>query len=154
MAVTPEIIQGYFEQYGWSYEQIDETDFRTGFRGDVSIFRITVRLSGDWVYFSISPFVVAPQDAECERKLHRHLLKLNHEINMAKFTVDEDGDVILTVELPSENLDYSEFSDALGALTYYADDNYAQVFILGQVPDAHHIYEERDDLEWGNEQNE
>ncbi|MBN1934826.1 MAG: YbjN domain-containing protein [Anaerolineae bacterium] len=151
MAVTPEIIAGYFEQYGWSYERVNETDFRTGFRGDVSLFRITVRIAGEWVYFSISPFVIAPQDPECERKLHRHLLKLNHEINMAKFTVDEDGDVILTVELPGESLDYSEFSDALGALSYYADDSYAQVFILAQVLDAHHIYEERDDLNWGNE---
>ncbi|MBN1579742.1 MAG: YbjN domain-containing protein [Anaerolineae bacterium] len=148
MSITAETIEGYFEQYGWSYDQLSETDFRTGFRGDVSIFRIIVHIADSWVYFSISPFVVAPQDPECERRLYKHLLHLNHEINMAKFTIDQDGDVILTVELPSENLDYSEFSGALGALSYYADDNYAQVFILAQVPQAHSLYEEKQDLDW------
>jgi hypothetical protein len=148
MALTLETIEGYFKQYGWSYERVNDTDFRTGFRGDVSSFRIIVRLAGDWTYFSIAPFVIAPADQECERKLFRHLLRLNQEINMAKFTVDSDGDVILTVELPSENLDYSEFSDAMGALAYYADDTYAKVFILAHVPEAHFIYEENQDLDW------
>jgi hypothetical protein len=148
MAITQEKMQEYFEQYGWTYQPAGESDFRTGFRGDVSSFRILVRIAGDWVYFSIAPFVVTPKDAECERKLYKHLLKLNHEMNMAKFTVDSDGDVILTVELPSENLDYSEFSDALGALAYYADDNYAQVFILAHVPEAHAFFEQDQELDW------
>ena len=148
MAISPETIVSYFEQYGWSYEKIGESDFRTGFRGDVSVFRITVRVTDDWVYFSISPFIVAPQDADCERKLYKHLLKLNHEINMAKFTIDDEGDVVLTVELPGKELDYSEFSDALGALSYYADDNYAQVFLLAHVPQAHTILEGTDELDW------
>lgn len=148
MALTPEVLKDYFEQYGWTHEQIGETDFQTGFRGDVAIYRIRVRLAGDWVYFSIAPFVIAPQEPECERKLYRRLLKLNHEMNMAKFTVDEDGDVMLTVELPSDNLDYSEFTDALAALAYYADDNYVPVFILAHVPEAHSLFEEKQDLDW------
>jgi hypothetical protein len=148
VAITAETIQGYFEQYGWTYEQTAESDFRTGFRGDVSSFRILVRIADDWMYFSIAPFIVAPKDAGCERKLYKHLLNLNHEMNMAKFTVDSDGDIILTVELPSENLDYNEFSDALGALAYYADDNYAQGFILAHVPDAHSIFEQDQELDW------
>ncbi len=149
MSITAETIRDYFERYEWSYEQIAETDFRTGFRGDVSVFQIIVRIAENWVYFSISPFIIAPHSAECEYKLHQRLLELNHEINMAKFTIDQDGDVILTVELPSANLDYSEFKDALGALAYYADDNYAQLFILAHVPQAYGIYEEKQELDWG-----
>ena len=148
MPIAPETIETYFEQYGWSYERTGESDFRTGFRGDKSLFRIMVRLTENWVYFSISPFVVAPQDAACEHRLYRHLLRLNQEINMAKFTIDEDGDVILTVELPAENLDYNEFSDALGALSYYADDNYKRIFVLAHVPEAHAILEGKEDLDW------
>ena len=148
MAFAPETLKEYFERYEWSYQQVSESDFRTVFRGDVSSFTINVRIAADWVYFSIAPFVVTPKDTECERKLYKRLLQLNHEINMAKFTVDSDGDVILTVELPSESLDYSEFSDALGALAYYADDNYIQVFILAHVPEAHTIFESEPDLDW------
>jgi putative sensory transduction regulator len=149
MALTPETLEGYFEQYGWTYQKIDDAYFRTVFRGDVSSFVIHVRIAGDWVYFSVAPFVVTPQDTECERKLYGHLLKLNHEINMAKFTVDSDGDIVLTVELPGEHLDYSEFSDALGALSYYADDNYTRVFVLAHMPEAHAIFEDGQDLDWG-----
>lgn len=148
MSIAPETIESYFEQYGWSHERTGEFDFRTGFRGDVSLFRILVRLTENWVYFSISPFVIGSQDPACEHRLYKHLLKLNHEINMAKFTVDKDGDVILIVELPAENLDYSEFSDALGALAYYADDNYARIFVLAHVPQAYDVFAEKEDLDW------
>ena len=148
MAITPTVIQEYFQQYGWTFEPQGENDFLTGFRGDVSLYRIRIRLAEDWVYFTISPFIVAPQDPDCERKLYRHLLKLNHEMNMAKFTVDSDGDVVLTVELPSGSLDYGEFCDALGALAYYADDNYIQVFVLAHVPEAHTLFEAKEDLDW------
>jgi hypothetical protein len=148
MTFTVETLESYFERYGWTYQRINEKDFRTVFRGDVSAYVIHIRLAGDWIYFSIAPFVVAPQDPESQRRLYRHLLKLNYEMNMAKFTVDGDGDVILTVELPSENLDYSEFSDALGALAYYADDNYVQVFLLAHVPEAQPAYDGSSDLDW------
>jgi len=153
VALTPETLQAYFEQYGWTYERTGEgaqiTDYRTSFRGDMAVFRIYVRLTDYWVFFSITPFVVAPQDPECERKLHKFLLRQNYEMNMAKFTVDDDGDVTLTVELPTASLDYSEFSDALGALAYYADDAFAQTFVLAHVPQAHSVFEEKQDLDWG-----
>jgi hypothetical protein len=148
MTLTAETLESYFERYGWTYQQVSEASFRTVFRGDVSSFVIHIHMASDWIYFSVAPFVVAPQEATSQRKMYRHLLKLNHEMNMAKFTVDDDGDVILTVELPTESFDYSEFSDALGALAYYADDNYAQVFILAHVPEAHVIYDDEPDLDW------
>jgi hypothetical protein len=52
---------------------------------------------------------------------------LNREINMAKFAIDDDADVVLTVELPTENLEEGEFKDALDALSYYADKHYLDV---------------------------
>jgi len=149
MAVTPETIEQYFEQYGWSYQRADENTFRTGFRGDVSSFVIYVRLTKNWVYFTIVPFVVAPKEAECKRKLYQHLLRLNYEINLAKFGVDSDGDIVLAVELPREKLDYNEFSDALGALSYYADETYLEALNLAQNPGAVSHFEEADDLDWG-----
>jgi len=149
MAATPETLAEFFGQYGWAFQQTGESGFVTWFRGDVSTFRISVNVTKDWVFFAISPFVVAPKEPECERKLYKHLLQLNHEMNMAKFTIDEDGDVILTVEFPSENLDYSEFSDALSALSYHADDNYAKVFVLAHVPEAQSVSQDKEELDWG-----
>jgi hypothetical protein len=70
-------------------------------------------------------------------------------MNMAKFTVDDDRDVMLAVELPRENLDYSEFSDALGALSYYADQTYEAVHALAVDPDAVSGFSAEADLDWG-----
>ena len=40
---------------------------------------------------------------------------------MAKFSVDEDGDVVLSVEYPIEDLDPSEIRDAVDVLSFYAE---------------------------------
>jgi hypothetical protein len=151
MAVTAETIESYFKEYQWSYERLDDTHFLSGFDSEVTdTFPIFVTLTPSWIYFAIVPFVKAPQDPECERVLHGHLLRLCQEINMAKFSVDPDGDVILTVELPRENLDYSEFSDALGALSYYADQTYPTVYALATDPTAVSSFLEEKDLDWGD----
>jgi len=151
MGVTKETIDSYFEQYGWTYTYEPEHNiWRTGFRGDVASFRIALRVTDNWAFFVIAPFVLKPKDPECERRLYRHLLRLNYEINMAKFTVDPDGDITLTVELPTENLDYSEFADAINALSYYADEHYLEILNLAQDPTARSRFEpEAEDLDWG-----
>ncbi len=149
MALTAETIEAYFKEYGWHYEQLDETTYFTGFSSDVSedVFPIYVTLSPNWVYFAIIPFVESPNDPECERKLYKHLLRLCQEINMAKFYIDADGDVVLAVELPRENLDYSEFADALNILAYYAEDTYPTVHALATDPNAVSGFEENQDLD-------
>ena len=151
MAVTAEMIESYFKRYEWNYERLDDTHFLTGFNSEVAdIFTIYVTLTPNWVYFAISPFMGAPEDPACERELYKHLLRLSQEINMAKFAVDPDGDIALTVELPRENLDYSEFSDALGALSYYADETYLSVQSLATDPSAVSSFTQEQDLEWGD----
>lgn len=150
MPITTETIESYFEQYGWSYEQTDENRFLTGFESEViDSFSIYVTLAPSWIYFAIAPFVKAPSEPECERKLYKHLLRLCQEINLAKFSVDSDGDVIMTVELPKENLSYSEFAEALNALSYYADETYSEIRSLASDPSASSSFAEEKDLDWG-----
>lgn len=136
MAVTVEMIHHFFKQYGWQYEfdQASAT-WVTGFRGDSGTFNIVAHLSENWIYLIISPFVSAPREERCAFRLHHYLLRLNHSVNMAKFSVDDEGDVILTVELPTESLAYSEFADGLNALSYYADTHFHDVLRLSQDPE-------------------
>ena len=149
MAIDAETIESYFEQYGWGFERLDETHFMTAFKSEViDSFPVYITLSPNWVYFAVAPFVQAPGEAACEHKLNGHLLRLCQQINMAKFSIDTDGDVILSVELPREHLDYSEFSDALGALSYYADQHYETVLALSTDPNAVSGFEEEADLDW------
>jgi len=46
---------------------------------------------------------------------------------MAKFSVDEEGDVVLSVEYRLANLDPSEIRDAVDVLSFYADKHGAEV---------------------------
>ncbi len=151
MTLTPETIDGFFEKYGWTFQRDTPDVWNTGWRGDASSFRMFVKLTDNWIYFTISPFVVAPKKPECKEKLYHSLLRLNRDVNMAKFCVDGDGDVVLTVELPGANLDYDEFSDAIGALCYYADDTYVELLNLGTNAQATSRYDAKpqDDLDWG-----
>jgi hypothetical protein len=154
MPLTPETIDGFFQQYGWTYQRDmqDAPDvWNTGWRGDAASFRMFIKLTDNWIYFTISPFVVAPKKPECKEKLYYHLLRLNRDVNMAKFCIDNDGDVVLTVELPCTDLDYNEFSDAIGALCYYADDTYVEMLNLATTPNAASRYDPKpqDDLDWG-----
>jgi hypothetical protein len=136
MTITRETIDEFFERYGWTSNSEDGEIWRTGFQGDVSSFNILIRLTEDWLFFLILPFVVAPTNMVCRWRLHHYLLRVNQLMSMAKFYVDSDGDVGLAVELPTENLDYSEFADALNALSYYADKYYLEALNIAQNTEA------------------
>jgi hypothetical protein len=132
VVITDKAVEEFLTRDGWPFERIDENTWRSGFRGDTCSFRFFIRLAENWIFFTIVPFVVASKRAPSEGKLHRRLLELNREINMAKFALDDDDDVVLTVELPSEGLAFSDFKDALDALSFYADRYYLEVLSLAQ----------------------
>jgi len=135
-AVTPENIEDYFDRYGWTFARVKDEVWQTSFRGLTSSYRITVQLTDNWMFFVINPFVVAPEEPDRRLRLYHHLLRLNYEANMAKFGIDADGDVFLTIELPTERFDYNHFAEALSALSHYADTHYRDVFNLAHNDDA------------------
>ena len=122
MAFTAEDLGPYFETYGWKYERREESVFRTRFLGDSGPYDIWLKVTDAWVYFAINPYVSRPDGRSHGSGTLHVMLKANHELNLAKFAVDDDGDVLLAVELPSEGFCYTHFSDALTALAHYADD--------------------------------
>lgn len=135
MTASAETIHEYFRRFGWQCEFDDETrTWVTGFRGKNTNFNVLVHLTDNWVYLIVSPFVNAPTTVDCEHRLCEYLLRVNHTINMAKFSIDSDGDIVLTVELPTEDMSYSQFRDGLNAVSYYADNHYLDVLNLAQNP--------------------
>jgi len=126
---TAEDLGPFFESYGWKYERREPSIFRTGFVGETGPYDIWLKVTESWVYFAINPYVPKPNRGHGSGTLHT-VLKANHELNLAKFAVDDDGDVLLSVEMPSEGFCYTHFADALTALAHYADD------YRGRVDDA------------------
>ena len=64
--------------------------------GELSVY---VRLTDHWLIASIVPFLATRGNNSFE--LSRWLLRQNRDMNQVKFAYDEDGDVVLTVELPT-----------------------------------------------------
>jgi len=56
----------------------------------------------------------------------RRLLELNRSINLAKFAL-ERRDIVLTVELPTEDLTSGQIKDGLDALSYFALKHHAEI---------------------------
>jgi hypothetical protein len=50
--------------------------------------------------------------------------------------LDNEDDMILTVELPNAALQVGEFEDALRAICVYADENYVELVRLATDPSA------------------
>jgi hypothetical protein len=118
---------------GWPLQRLGEGTARCSFRGEKRTFSFFVHHDGSYVSMAAVPYLRLPaHDAQCQ-KLMDHLLHLNREINFAKFSVDDDGDVVLSVEYPLADMDPSELRDALDVLTFYADKYWAELDALASA---------------------
>lgn len=114
-------IQACLEGDGWVLERLAEHTLRSRFRGASRVFPLFVHVDELFVTFAVIPFVkIAREIDEAGALLHR-LLRLNREVNLARFSLDGDGDVILSVEYKIADLDPSEVRDAVDVLSFYAD---------------------------------
>ncbi len=145
-------LRGCLEKDGWPVDVVSEVTMRSRFRSGDRVFPLFVHLEPDdrsdprppeappgeaapapapqakltYATFAIIPFARLPPD-EAGDLLADRLLVLNREMNLAKFSVDEDGDVILSVEYPLADLDPSEVRDAVDVLSYYAEKYRAEI---------------------------
>lgn len=121
MGPAADEIAGYFDTYGWKYVRQDAAVYRTAFTGETGRYDIWLKVTESWVFFSINPYVAKPDGQPHGESTLQAVLRANHEVNLAKFAIDDDGDVLLSVELPAEGFRYTHFCDALTALSHYAD---------------------------------
>lgn len=134
MVLMSQHIEEFFEQHNMPCTRAeDDTLWYAEFAVEGESFEFCVNLDEEegWVYFTINPFVPTP-DPDCLDNLARHLAHLNYDVTMAKFVIDEEGDVALTVELPAEDMTYVHFAAAVAALTAAAGENYDEVLTLSQ----------------------
>lgn len=135
MALTPQDIKDFFEQRKMPYTSAEEDDtlwYAEIVTGEEQ-FEFFVNLDEEegWVYLTINPFVPTP-DPDCLDNLSRHLARLNYDVTMAKFVIDDEGDVAVTVELPAEGFTYTHFATAMAALSNAASNNYDEVLNLSR----------------------
>lgn len=115
---------------GWVVDRLGETSARTLFRCGDTTLPVFVWTEEAFAVFAIVPFVRIEREVEACEDLFTLLLTLNRKINLARFGVDPDGDVALSVEWRREHLDPSEVRDALDVLAFYARDHRLQIAAL------------------------
>lgn len=125
LRLTPDAVRATLEDGGWPCHKISDDTCRSLFQGKKTSFPFYVRIDpAGFVVFAIVPYLKSPEDPKLAGALYAQLLELNQQLLMAKFSIDDDLDVVLSVEWPSAELDRSEFDDALDVLSYYADRHY------------------------------
>jgi hypothetical protein len=128
-----EIIESYFEEYGWTCDPLDESTLRTGFRGKNGTYTALVRVTEHWVVFTINPYLRPPESGWGKASLTA-LAAANQAVHMAKLGIDPDDDAFLTIELPTEGFAYEQFEEALTSLTAAAD-NFVVPLLQAQLID-------------------
>jgi hypothetical protein len=118
--MTFDDVRACLEKDGWPIDLVSEVTLRSRFRCGDRIYPVFVHLETEYATFAVIPFARLPAD-ETGDLLAERLLEINREMNMAKFSVDEDGDVVLSVEYPLRDLDPSEVRDAVDVLSFYAE---------------------------------
>jgi hypothetical protein len=127
VALTDETLEAILAAEGWPFERLDATTWRSGFQAPgPRRIRFFLRLTTDWLFLTIIPFAVLPDDQDAEYALMRRLLELNRRITLAKFAV-EQRDIVLTVELPTQELTQSQIRDGLDALSVHASRHFPAV---------------------------
>lgn len=103
---------------GWNPNRHDGRTFRCVHETDEGEIVVFVRLDENWLIASVVPFLRTRGQNSFE--LARWLLRMNRDMYQTKFAYDEDGDVVLTVELPTESIDPGEIQTALKDLLKHA----------------------------------
>ena len=125
--MTVSELEDILHKEGWPLERLDDDTWRSAFESADGPQRFFVRLTETWIFFTVAPYLPPARSVARRLKLFQRCLELNREMNLAKLALDPDGDIVLTVELPTEHLEGPEIENALTALSYYAERHQAEL---------------------------
>lgn len=115
---------------GWSSQRVDSCTLRIARPADPDS-RFFVRCTDHWLLLAITPAL--ERDSDRPADFERRLLAVNRDIRLAKYAVDEEGDVLLSAELPTETLAPEVFRDAVERMRRYVE--YYRAYLLAR-PDS------------------
>ena len=129
MPLTDIALEAVLAADDWPFERAGDSTWFSAFQrssgpGDPITFFL--RLTDDWLFLTVAPYAVLPDDPATETAVLRRLLELNRSINLAKFALKR-RDIVLTVELPTEDLTSGQIKDGLDALSYFALKHHAEI---------------------------
>ncbi len=120
-AIGAEEIPPILAARGWVPRTIDKRTWRCTVPTTAGNVRVVVRHAGSWLYLAVIPFLepdtVKPWGSgRYPSRFLGRILAVNSNLSLVKFALDEDGDLTLRVELPTESLQSREVDTALTLL--------------------------------------
>lgn len=129
-------VEQYLASLPWSSERFENTDtWLILLRNDAGHFYLTLAVTEEWLTLTINPLIERVQ-AERLPRLAYHLCRLNHQMSLAHFSLDNEDDVALTIRLMQLNLDAGMLDTAVDLINQYANDFTPELRRLGQQGDA------------------
>jgi hypothetical protein len=114
-------VEAFLKARDWATTRLGDATIRSSFKASRgTMYPLVTTCDATWVKLAVVPLGRLPPDLVKAERLYGQLLQWNGEIMFARFSLDEDGDVLLSVEFPVSDLDDSELGDALDVLTFYA----------------------------------
>jgi hypothetical protein len=126
--LTAQDFESMLEDYGWSFEKIDDRQWHTGFQGGQRYFPLSIRLSQTCVSFEVRPLIDLLVDCPRDHGLARDLLELNSRLQLAKIGVSDLGEVSLSCQVLTNNFSQDTLGRVLGILGYYADEIAPEIY--------------------------
>lgn len=133
------------EQYGWSADQVDDRVLAAGLLVGENSFLVLFQLDEPWLRI-VLPALVPGTQADRLPVLMQLALELNHSARLARFAIDDRGQLVLCLDLNIEHgLAYQDLELALDVLTYLADATYERL-MSASVPETMEETREDDGL--------
>ncbi len=130
---SPEDMERFFQQIGWTAARVGDADWEVRYRGDVRDWIFYVRMTEYWVFFYAT--VLNKIKDDCRLNVYEHIGLLNYKVSLAKYSINATMGISLGVELPRENLTFASMvNDALAALSINADEQYLELVNLANDP--------------------
>ncbi len=116
-----EDIKVILDERAWSPRLLDAHTLRCTLDSEAGEIRLVVRHAGPWLYLAVLPFLdpveLKPWGAgKFPPRFLGRILAVNYNLTLVKFALDDDGDLTLRAELPTESLQRDEVEIALDLL--------------------------------------
>ena len=120
-ALGVEDVKAILDERAWSPRLLDEHTLRCTLESDAGEIRLVVRHAGPWMYLAVLPFLdsttTKPWGAgKYPPRFLGRILAVNYNLTLVKFALDDDGDLTLRAELPTESIQRGEIEVALDLL--------------------------------------
>jgi hypothetical protein len=129
---------GKIELYSWgSMKKPVGQAWHLGYKGRLHLYDAYFGVTTSWAVFQVPALPKKDALSEDRRGLKlflRYLLRLNDELHMVKFGIGEEGQVLLLLEVPIQELNYELFLFAIRTLSKYLD-TYAQELEIMSAPE-------------------